>query len=158
MSIKRSIFAVAASFAMVVGAFAQSVPLPSALPLSQNDYVQIIQDGAPSAQSSYARAGIVAGSPIYQNLGTITTGNTFAVNAGVSNVFAQAAGTLAAVTLTAPANPSDGTRLCFISNQITTALTLSANTGQTVTAGGTALGAAHTPLCWTYVLASATWY
>lgn len=145
----------AALFALA--AFAQSVPLPSALPLGPLDQVQIIKNGQPSAQSQYAPVGAVSGVQAYQNLGVIVTAQTFAVSAGVTNVFAQPAGTLAAVTLTAPANPSDGQYICFTSTQTTTALTLAPNSGQTVV-NGTVAGVANAATCWTFVRPSNTWY
>jgi hypothetical protein len=137
-------------------AFAQSFILPSGLPASASlDYVQVIKNGTPQAQSYYIPLGALGNISLYQNLGVITTGNTFAVTAG--NVFAQPAATLAAVTLTAPATPSDGAHVCFTSSTATTALTLSANTGQTVV-GSPIAGQASIANCWLFQKSNSTWY
>ena len=148
--------------ALLIGAaglaVAQTIIVPKVQSVGPTDLFQDIVGGAPSAQNQYATAAQIAGVPGYQNLGTITTGNTFAVNNNVTDVFAQAAGTLAAVTLTAPSAPADGQRVCWLVNQITTALTFSANTGQTVSGGSVSTLAINTPACWTYTASSATWW
>lgn len=148
--------------ALLIGAagiaVAQTVIVPKVSSVAPTDLFQDVVRGVPQAGNFYATAAQISNAPGYQNLGTITTGNTFAVNANVSDVFAQAAGTLAAVTLTAPASPPDGGHVCFAMNQITTLLTFSANTGQTVGTGTAAALPIGAPACWTYVGASATWF
>ena len=67
------------------------------------------------------------------------------------------AGTLATGTLTMPSAPSDGGSFCVMSTQTQTALTVNANTGQTM--GGAAVTAltAYQPKCWRWFAALGTW-
>lgn len=88
---------------------------------------------------------------------TPTTGFSYTFAAGTQVLVMNPAGTLATGTITMPASPVDGMTIRFSSSQIITALTVSANTGQsivsavtTLTAGG---GAAYI-----YRLANTTWY
>lgn len=136
-------------------ALAQQVVLPSALPLGQTDQVQIIKGGAPQAQSYYAPASTLNAVSSYQNLGVLATGQTIAVTS--ANLFAQSAGTIAALTLTAPANPSDGQHFCYTNTQATTAVTITPASGQTVSNSPSA-GVANVPLCWVFVKANSNWY
>lgn len=66
------------------------------------------------------------------------------------------AGTLATGTVTLPLNPLDGQKFAIISTQTQTALTITANTGDTVANTATAL-VALTPIVWRYHLATRTW-
>lgn len=146
---------VAFNLLIAVAAFAQTVPiLPT---VGTTDLVGIVPGGAPTAQRYFVYPGQIAGAPAYQNLGAITTGNTYVFGNYTTNMIAQPSGTLAAVTLTAAANPSDGQVQCFTSTQTTTSLTWNANTGQSISGAPTA-GVASTQACMIYVKSAATWY
>jgi hypothetical protein len=135
-----------------------SVPLITTLAPSA-DVVQVLPSAIPTAQNKYVVSGLVAGAPLYQNLGVITTGNTYTFTHGVQRMFAQPAGTLAAVTLTTEASPNDGQIECFTSGQTTTSLTWNANTGQTInSSAGISAGVANTAICLQYSVAAASWF
>lgn len=160
MKVFRKILSSVAVFAAVgIGfALAQVYPVPL-LPYfaPSTDLVQVVQGGVPNAAARYVYAGQLSGALLYQNLGVITTGNTYTFASGQGYILAQPAGTLAAVTLVTEANPSDGQKECFISTQTTTSLTWSANTGQSISGAPTA-GVAQTAACMIYVKSVATWY
>ena len=88
---------------------------------------------------------------------TPTTGFSYTFAAGVQTLIMNPAGTLATGTITMPASPADGMTIRFSSSQIITALTVSANTGQSIVSAVTTLlaggGAAYI-----YRLANTTWY
>jgi len=63
---------------------------------------------------------------------TPTTGFSYTFLAGSQVLVMNPAGTLATGTITMPANPSDGMTIKFSSSQQITALTVAANTGQTI--------------------------
>lgn len=87
----------------------------------------------------------------------LTTGFTYTFAAGTQVLVINPAGTLATGTITMPASPADGMTVRFSSSQIITALTVSANTGQSIVSAVTSLavggGAAYI-----YRLANTTWY
>jgi hypothetical protein len=149
--------AVAALFAGV--AIAQVQPIPTVLNVGQSDYVQIIPGGVGSVPSVYAQAGRVAS--MYQYSYQVPlTGFTITPPNGVSLLYLNPAGTLATGTLTMPATPGDGTQFCIEDSQTQTALTVSANTGQSMAAfGGAAVTAltANTKYCWFYIASQAVW-
>jgi hypothetical protein len=149
--------ALAALFALSGPAIAQTIQVPQASTINTNDLIQVVPHGAPTAGNVYATPAQVTGVPGYINLGVATSGNTYTFGNSTTDIFMQPAATLAAVTLTTAANPSDGQRECFLSTQTTTALTWNANSGQTINGAPTA-GVANTPICVTYVLAKLTWY
>lgn len=134
-------------------AFAQSYPLPQVNNLGQTDFVQIIKNGSPSAQSVYAPVGGVAGVDQYSYQIPLTA---FTITAPkyTSLLYLNPAGTLATGTLTMMAAPADGQRFCLEDTQTQTAITISANTGQTMltTIGLGAVTAlvANTRYCWFY--------
>ncbi|HEV2674149.1 MAG TPA: hypothetical protein VGV37_06365 [Aliidongia sp.] len=141
------------------GAFAQQIPVPQVQSLGSTDLVPVIPGGQPQAATYYATAGQVAGVFAYSiqaplTAFTITDGN------GVSFLFLNPAGTLATGTLTMMAVPSDGQNFCLESTQTQTAITISANTGQSL--GGTLATptalVANTRYCWLYSRSAATWY
>ena len=66
-------------------------------------------------------------------------------------------GTLATGTITMPASPTDGMQVRISSTQIITALTMSANTGQTLLNAPSALTAAGFAL-FLYKSSNTTWY
>jgi hypothetical protein len=69
------------------------------------------------------------------------TGFSYTFPVGITTLILNPAGTLATGTITMPAAPVDGMTISFSSSQIITALTVSANAGQTLVSGVTALTA-----------------
>lgn len=134
-----------------------SVPLRG--PMSQTDLVQVIPNGQPSAQSVYAYPGQISSTAGYTYAVVVTA---FALTPFDTTMFVyiNPAGTLATGTLTLPAHPGDGQRFSFESTQTQTAITVAANTGQTIASyGGAALtaGVANTIYTWMYIANQATW-
>ena len=84
-----------------------------------------------------------------------TTGFSYTITAPLTIL--NPAGTLAAGTITMPASPTDGMRVRFSSTQIITALTVSANTGQSIVNALTALTAGGFAE-YMYRSANTTWY
>jgi hypothetical protein len=87
----------------------------------------------------------------------LTTGFTYTFAAGTQVLVINPAGTLATGTITMPASPADGMTIRFSSSQIITALTVSANTGQSIVSAVTTL-AAGGGAAYIYRLAATTWY
>lgn len=88
----------------------------------------------------------------------LTTGFSYTFAAGTQTLFMNPAGTLATGTVTMPASPADGMTITFSSSQEVTALTVAANTGQSIVAGGAVTLAKNASLSYTYRLANTTWY
>lgn len=87
----------------------------------------------------------------------LTTGFTYTFAAGTQVLVAVPAGTLATGTITMPSAPADGMVITIQSSQQITALTLNANTGQSIV--GTAVQISpNAPLSWVYRLTNTTWY
>ena len=86
-----------------------------------------------------------------------TTGFSYTFAAGTQVLVINPAGTLATGTITMPASPADGMTIRFSSSQIITALTVSANTGQSIVSAVTTL-AAGGGAAYIYRLADTTWY
>lgn len=126
---------------------------------TQNDLIQDVPQGYPSAQAQYVKIGTVAGVPAYVNGGALSgTTNTFTFGNTQTDYFGTfaASGTIA---FTAAANPSDGQRACVnLSGAGTPTLSFLANTGQTVVGGASGAKTSGTTYCWTYVALAATWY
>jgi hypothetical protein len=148
--------AAAALLAIGLSPAALAQTLPKVVNVGATDVFNDVVGGSPKAGSVYATAAQIAGVPGYTNLGAATTGNTYTFGNSTTDIFMQPAGTLAAVTLTAAANPGDGQRECFLSTQTTTALTWNANTGQTIANAPTA-GVAMVPACMTFVASLSEW-
>lgn len=94
-----------------------------------------------------------------------TSGTTLTVTDGVGVLFLDPTSAIAALTITMPANPSDGQRLRIVpggtvnSGTVITLLTISANTGQSlVGVGGAAVFSAGTSMILMYRTAIAKWY
>lgn len=136
-------------------ALAQSVyVLPNT---TQTDLVPDISRGVPSAQSQYVNIGTIGGVPSYvYNIPVTAFSLTFA-NSQVWFIL-NPAGTLATGTFTFAPNPSDGQRECVADSQIQTAVTFTANTGQTVVGAPTAEASANWAACFVYVSPIATWF
>jgi len=157
---KRTIYAtlLAGVLGFVGYAFAQTTS-PPIVNINQNDLVQIVKQGQGTAKSVYAAAGTVGGQVQYQ-YSVPATGFSIAVTNGNNWVLINPAGTLATGTITTPTTPGDGQRLCVMSSQTQTALTMTAATGQAFASyGGAAVTAltANTPVCWFYIANQAVW-
>jgi hypothetical protein len=86
-----------------------------------------------------------------------TTGFTYTFAAGTTVLVMNPAGTLATGTITMPAAPADGMTITFSSTQTITALTVSANTGQSIVSAATVLPARQATT-YVYRLSNTTWY
>ena len=87
----------------------------------------------------------------------LTTGFSYTFGGGTTTLIIQPAGTLATGTITMPASPADGMVIALSSTQIITALTVSANTGQSIVNAVTTL-AAGGGARYIYRLTNTTWY
>lgn len=158
MRMKKIFLAASLLLAGAVGiAWGQSISYPVLPNVGTSDLVADLPNGSAAVGSRFVHPYQISGALGYQDLGAATTGNTYDFNAGQVNMLMRPSGTLAAVTLLTEATPSDGQMECFFSSQTTTALTWSANTGQTVTGAPTA-GVANTRYCMMYEAAASTWY
>lgn len=88
---------------------------------------------------------------------TPATGFAITIGNAISMLILDPAGALASGTITMPAAPSDGQIVHFSSTQAITALTVSANAGQTLKNPITTLAAGGVA-AWIYNLALTTWY
>jgi hypothetical protein len=86
-----------------------------------------------------------------------TTGFSYTFAAGTTVLVMNPAGTLATGTITMPAAPADGMTITFSSTQTITALTVSANTGQSIVSAATVLPARQATT-YVYRLSNTTWY
>ena len=86
-----------------------------------------------------------------------TTGFSYTFAAGVNVLVMNPAGTLATGTITMPASPADGMTITFSSTQTITALTVNANTGQSIVSAPTVLPARQAG-GYVYRLSNTTWY
>jgi hypothetical protein len=156
---RKTVIATLLAGALGVGyALAQAVPVPQVAAVNATaDLIQVIPGGAPTARSVYGTAAQVTAISGYKDLGTITTDPAYTATTGVWNVFGHATGTITAVTLTAPASPGDGQRLCYWADQTTTTLTFTANTGQTIDASVLAAGVAKVSQCITFSSTTKAW-
>lgn len=157
---KRTLFA--ALFAGVLGlagyAIAQ-VTTPPIVPTGQADVVQVVKGGAGTSANTYAYVGTIGGSEEYQYSVPLTA-FTITANNQTTFLIINPAGTLATGTITTAASPGDGQKLCVMSSQTQTALTMTANTGQAFASyGGATVTAltANTPVCWFYIANQAVW-
>jgi hypothetical protein len=157
---KRTILTtlIAGVLALAGYAFAQVITQPQ-VPVNQNDLVQIVRGGVATAQNQYAAPGMIGGTTQYQYSVPVTAFSIQALN-NTWFVLLNPAGTLATGTITTPVTPGDGQRLCVMSSQTQTALTMTAATGQAFASYG--LGAvtaltANTPVCWFFIGSQAVW-
>lgn len=131
-------------------AIAQSV-VPQVKSIGQSDLVQVIPNGAPSAGNVYAPAGAVAAVELYSYQVPLTA-FTITPPDHTSLLYLNPAGTLATGTLTMMLNPSDGQKFCVEDTQTQTAITVSANTGQSMLTsiglGAVTALTANTKYCW----------
>lgn len=90
-----------------------------------------------------------------------TTGFSITIAAATQTLILDPAGTLATGTITMPAKPADGQQIRITCTQIITALTVSANAGQSITNAPTAFNPNLTGSQgyeYMYVIANTTWY
>jgi hypothetical protein len=88
----------------------------------------------------------------------LTTGFSYTFAAGTQLLLAVPAGTLATGTVTMPSTPADGMNVTITSTQQITALTVNANTGQSIVGGGAIQLPAAGSRTFVYRLANTTWY
>ena len=86
-----------------------------------------------------------------------TTGFSYTFAAGTTVLVMNPAGTLATGTITMPASPADGMTITFSSTQTITALTVNANTGQSIVSAPTTLLAGQAAT-YVYRLTGTSWY
>ena len=86
-----------------------------------------------------------------------TTGFSYTFAAGVQTLIMNPAGTLATGTITMPAAPADGMVITFSSTKAITALTVNANTGQTINNAVTTLAVGQSA-SYVYRTASTAWF
>jgi len=86
-----------------------------------------------------------------------TTGFSYTFAAGVQTLIMNPAGTLATGTITMPAAPADGMVITFSTTQAITALTVAANTGQTINNATTTLAVGQS-MSYVYRSASTAWF
>ena len=118
---------------------------------------------APSSSGQNGTIGdpVLGGmAPVNGNLSyrKIPTGTGFSYTFGnyMADMLFTATGTLAAGYVTMAPAPVDGGKACISSNQIITALYISANTGQTIVGAVSSL-AANARTCYLYSIGNKTW-
>lgn len=132
------------------------VTVPQVAYVGTTDLFQDSVGGIAQVQTSYATAQQINGVIGYQDAGALLTGQTLAFGNSTTEILAQSAGTIAAVTLTASANPGDGQLNCYMNTQTTSGITWNANTGQTI-ANAPSAGVANTRACMIYNASKAAW-
>jgi hypothetical protein len=143
-------------FGLISSASAQ-VTVPQVPQVNKGDLFLDVIGGQPTARGAYATAPQIGGIEGYSYQVPLTA---FALTPGnaVTYLYLNPAGTLATGTVTLPAAPGDGQRFCLSSTQTQTAITISANTGQSL--GGIAVPTAlvaTTRYCWFWNAPLATW-
>jgi hypothetical protein len=88
----------------------------------------------------------------------LTTGFSYTFAAGTQVLLAVPAGTLATGTVVMPTTPADGMNITITSTQEITALTVNANTGQSIVGGGASYLPANGSRTFIYRLSNTTWY
>lgn len=158
-----TILGLAAAVALGAVAYAQVI-LPTVPTVSPSgDYIQVIPNGQPTAQSRYAPIGEITSTTIYTRT-SVASGAAFSAS-GYNNYFTtyqadlllDPATTMPWVYFTFSTAPSDGQRQCFFSTGTGTAVVFGETTGQTVANKITAL-TANTRYCYIWSRANATWY
>jgi hypothetical protein len=152
-----ALLGVGAVLALSTPAFAQ-VTLPQVPSINPNtDLVQVIPGGFPRATSVFASVGLLNATNGYAKAVPLT-GFSLTFANSQSYLALNPAGTLATGTVTLAPSPSDGARECIFTTQTITALTVSANSGQTINNGLTAASlAANTGVCYLYSSSNLTW-
>lgn len=138
-------------------AVAQSVTTPTVSTLDQqNDRVQVVPNGQPSARSVYASPAQLSAVHAYYKL-TPVTGFDFTFSNDEGIAMFTPAGTIAEGTVFTAPNPSDGTEECvFSTKQITLFAFWPNNTNQTVNNGLTQI-AANGHACYVFSTSTSAW-
>ena len=157
---KKLLIGAAIGLFAITSALAQVVA-PQVSNLNLNDLVQVVPRGVPQPQTQYAPPGAIAGVEQYSYQVPLTAFSITPPNL-TSLLYLNPAGTLATGTLTMEAVASDGQKFCVEDSQTQTAITISANTGQTLTSGTYGLATptaltANTRYCWLYLASQAAW-
>ncbi len=128
----------------------QNLPLGALVPVSP---------ASPQAQTLPAPVGLV-GSILNEQIVVPSSYTAFAItpNNNTTLLFLNSTTTETALTVTFPALPSDGSNFCWLNTNTTTAVTMTANTGQTVVGTAVTAGVAGTSYCWRWIGVTATWY
>ncbi len=156
MKMTRLWVGVAIGVCLLAGAaISQVIIQPQVAVVQTTDLFQDVVGGPPRQPTAYATAAQIAGVPGYVYNVPVTAFSLTFANSQTAFIL-NPAGTLATGTLTTAPNPSDGQRECVLSSQTQTALTVTANTGQTIVNAPSAL-VANTPVCWTFVKSLAAW-
>lgn len=87
-----------------------------------------------------------------------TTGFSYTFAAGTQALIINPADALATGTITMPASPADGMTISVVTTKTINALTVNANTGQSIVGGGTLSLGNNQDVCYIYRLADTTWY
>jgi hypothetical protein len=154
-------FLAAAAFAASIG-LANAQQITPVVPVQQilSGDVVWMSHGYGSVPTPFADAGLVGGVLHEWDLVPVT-GFSFTPGNTVTLLFLNPAGTLGTGTITFPANPSEAQEFCWLSSQTQTAITMTANTGQSIVngaLGSVTAGVAGTLYCWRYIGVTATWY
>lgn len=154
---KRTIALLVGLGLLAAGAIAQTVSLPAVVSVGTTDLLPIVPRGQPSSAAVFTTPSLITNTAGYV-ITVPLTAFTLTFTNGQTYWLIQPAGTLATGTFTTEPNPGDGARMCVRSTQTQTAVTITANTGQTI--GGTAVTAmtANTTYCWLYQASATTWY
>jgi hypothetical protein len=145
-------------------AFAQTGPAVTPMPgapiapaMNQDDAVMFARHGVGSVPPGYAHPGMLGA---FLNESDVVPVTAFAITPAdnVSLLFLNPAGTLATGAITFPAHPGSGQEFCWLSSQTQSAVTMTANTGQTVVGTAVTAGTAGISYCWRYIAATSTWY
>jgi hypothetical protein len=154
---------IGAGLLATIGLVAAQVPaVPQVSVTHQNDLIQVIPNGAPSAQSVYGTIPQITNAPGYYKSIPVT-GFTYQWAQGVTYANFAPAGTIAAGYVTLASNPSDGSRNCiFSTNTITAIYVCKTSTGvgncvQTGVNNAITTLSANTSACYTYSTSNSTW-
>ena len=142
-------------------AFAQTAVIPQAQVLHQNDLDQILPLGSPAQGGLYVALPAASAMEFYQVISPSGAGFVITPTNFVTFLLLSSSTTLATGGLFMEAGPADGQRFCVEDTGVQSAITISANTGQTLytnTSISTPTNfAAGTVYCWLYVGTLAEW-
>ena len=140
-------------------AIGQVIYVPQVANVGASDLFLDVTNGQPTNPAVYATAAQINGVIGYQNAGVLATGQTLTFGNSQQEIIAQSSGTIAALTLTASANPGDGMLNCYLNTQTTTAITWNANSTVITQAisGAPTAGVANTKVCMIWSKAAGSW-
>ena len=157
MSSKKIIVAAAAGlFGFAAAALAQTISVPQVQKINQNDLIQVVPNGKPSAQSVYATPAQINSQMGYQ-VASPATGFTYKFGNSDSQIVLTHSATIASGTVTLAAAPSDGAEEClYAQNQVTSLVVAKGDSAQTLNNAVTTI-AALAKVCYLYTLSTNTW-